>query len=73
MQDLPISPKQMAELLRLARTDTGKQILSLLQKQIGPELKKSLDEKDYENAKLLTEEFIKDPKIKSLLSQLGGH
>ena len=71
MQDLPITPKQMAELLSLAKTQEGRKIMKLLQQQIGPELKNALDQKDYNHAKNLVEEFIKDPQVKSLLAKLG--
>lgn len=72
MQELPITPKQMAEFMKLARTDAGKKILNLLQRDHGPALRSALDQKDYEAAKNIVKDFLDRPDVKALMQQLGG-
>ena len=71
MQELPISPRQMAELMKLAQTEPGKRLLSLLQKEKGPELRQALSTRDYEEAKRILLAFTADEEVKTLLRQLG--
>lgn len=71
MQQLPISPKQMAELMNLMRTAPGKQLMNMLQKEKGPELRKALDQQDFEAARRILGDFLENPQVKDLLRQLG--
>ena len=71
MQQLPISPKQMAELVKLMKTEPGRQLYSLLQKEKGPMLQKALDQNDFEAARRLMQDFMEDPRVKDLLARLG--
>ena len=71
MQELPITPKQLAELIKLARTEPGKQLLELLQKKKGQKLKSALDRQDYGEMKSLVEDFLRNPEVAQLLQQLG--
>ena len=71
MPELPITPKQMAELMKLAGTDAGKQLLSLLQREKGPELRQALNRQDYTKAKTIVREFMEEPEVRALLRQLG--
>lgn len=71
MQELPITPKQLAELIKLARTEPGKQLLELLQKEKGRKLKSALDRQDYGEARSLVEDFLRNPEVAQLLQQLG--
>ncbi len=71
MQELPITPKQMAEFMKMAKTDAGKKILNLLQRDHGPALRAALDCKDYEKAKLIVQDFLERPDVKDLMQQLG--
>lgn len=71
MQELPITPKQMAEFMKMAKTDAGKKILNLLQRDHGPALRAALDRKDYEKAKLIVQDFLERSDVKDLMQQLG--
>ena len=71
MPQLPISPKQMAELMNLMRTAPGKQLMNMLQKEKGPELRRALDQQDFEAAKRILGDFLENPQVKDLLRQLG--
>ena len=71
MQQLPISPKQMAELMNLMRTAPGKQLMNMLQKEKGPELRRALDQQDVEAARRILGDFLENPQVKDLLRQLG--
>ena len=71
MPDLPISNQQMAELMKIASTDTGKKLLNLLQAEKGPALRQALNRQDYSQAKKIITSFLQDPRAKDLLKQLG--
>lgn len=71
MQELPITPRQMAELMKLAQTGPGKQLLNLLKREKGPELQRALSRSDYETAKAIVGDFMQRPDVKELLQQLG--
>ena len=71
MPELPISPKQMAKLLKLAGTPQGKRLLTLLQQSSGPELRDALNREDYERARQIVGAFLLDPEAAELLRQLG--
>ena len=72
MQQLPISPKQMAELMKLIKTAPGKQLMDMLQREKGPELRKALDLQDFEAARRILGDFLENPQVKDLLKQLGN-
>ena len=72
MQELPISPMQMAKLLKLAGTPQGKRLLELLQKSSGPALKAAIAREDYEAVRRIVSTFLSDPEAAELMRQLGG-
>lgn len=69
--ELPVTPQQMQELMKLAGTEPGKKLLSMLQHQAGPELRRALSQKNYEKVKVIIKEFMKDPNVQKLLRELG--
>ena len=68
--ELPLDQNQMKELMKLAGTEPGRKLLSLLVRSSGPELRQALNRKDYDRAKVILGEFIKDPQVRELLKQL---
>ena len=72
MQELPITPKQMAKLIKLAGTPQGKRLLELLQKSSGPALREALGREDYEGVRRIVSAFLSDPEAAALMRQLGG-
>lgn len=70
MDKLPVTPKQMAELMKVASSPAGKQILYLLQKDHGPALEEALSRKDYQKAKAIAGSFLEREDVKVLLKQL---
>ncbi|MBQ7801563.1 MAG: hypothetical protein IJ375_04495 [Oscillospiraceae bacterium] len=64
----------MQEAMRLAGTPAGQQLLALLQKNGGAELKAAMDQAaagDYEQAKKALSSLLADPEAKKLLDRLG--
>ena len=64
----------MQEALRLAQSDTGQQLLSLLRAQDGDTLKQAMDQAaagDYENMISTMSALLAAPEAKALLEQLG--
>ena len=72
MQQLPISPKQMAELMKLIQTAPGKKLMNMLKREKGPELHRALDLQDFEAARRIIGDFLENPQVKELLKQLGN-
>ena len=70
MQELPISQEQMAELMKLAGTVTGRKLLHLLQKKQGPSLKKAMDTGNYAQVKEIVKAFMADPEASELLKEI---
>ena len=70
MQELPISQQQLAKLMHLAGTPTGKRLLNMLQQENGPALQAAMHQKDYERAKEILHAFMEKPEVKILLKQL---
>ena len=75
----PSSEKQqnisMQEAMRLAQTDTGKQLLQLLRQQNGQQLQTAMDQAaagDYESVKKTMSSLLQNEQVKQLLQQLGG-
>ena len=71
MPELPITPRQMTKLLKLAGTPQGKRLLSMLQNTSGPALREALNREDYQRAKEIVGAFLMDPEAAELLRQLG--
>lgn len=65
----------MQELLRLAASPAGQQLIALLQKQAGSDFQNAMASAasgDYEPAKRAMEALMADPQAQKLLRQLGG-
>lgn len=62
------------EAMRLARSDTGQQLLTLLQTQNGDSLRRAMDQAaagDYEQVKQTMSTLLASPEARALLEQLG--
>lgn len=71
MQSMP----DMSQLLKLARSPAGQQLISLLQKNGGNELQTAIAQAslgNYEQAKNTLSSLFSDPETKALLKQLEG-
>lgn len=67
--DLP-----MSDILRLAASPAGQQLIALLQKQGGSDFQKAMSSAaagDYSQAKQAIEKMMADPKAQKLLGELG--
>ncbi len=65
----------MQEVLRLANSPAGQQLIALMQQQGGGEFQKAMASAasgDYRQAKQAIEALMTDPKAQQLLKQLGG-
>lgn len=74
MPELPISPKEMAELMRFARSDAGKQLFAMLQKNNSTALHTAMNQAtagDYEALKLTVQNFLATPEAKAMIEKLG--
>lgn len=63
------------EAMRMANSPAGQQLLQLLQQQNGSGLQNAMDSAaggDYNAAKKLLTQLLKDPQAKKLLEQMGG-
>ena len=64
----------MQEILRLANSPAGKQLIAMMQQQGGNELQKAMEKAaagDYTQAKQTIETMMSDPKAQQLLKELG--
>lgn len=65
--------KTIQEALRLANTEAGQQLISMLQKSSGSQIQAAMDQAaagDLTQAKQLISALLQDPKAKKLLEQL---
>ena len=65
----------MQEILRLANSPAGKQLIAMMQQQGGGEFQKAMASAatgDYSQARQAIEALMTDPKAQQLLKQLGG-
>ena len=65
----------MQEALRLAKSPAGQQLLALLRKTGGNNFQQAADHAsagDYEKARELLQQALKNPEAAALLKQLGG-
>ena len=68
------SDYSMQELLRLARSPAGQQLLALLQQQNGPQLQNviaSASAGDYQKARTGLAALLDSPEAKAILQQFG--
>ena len=64
----------MQEILRLANSPAGKQLIAMMQQQGGKEFQKAMANAaagDYTQAKRAIETMMADPKAQQLLKELG--
>lgn len=64
----------MQEVLRLAATPAGQQLIALLQQQSGSDFQSAMSSAaagDYTQAKRAVEKMMADPQAQKLLKQLG--
>jgi hypothetical protein len=65
----------MAKALRMAQSEAGQQLLSMLKHSGGQELDQAMNQAaagDYTAAKLLLNNLMKDPQAQELMKRLGG-
>lgn len=73
MPKLP-NPLPMQEILRLAASPAGQQLIALMKQQSGNEFQNAMDRAakgDYSQAKRAIETIMSDPKAQQLLKELG--
>lgn len=74
MQSKPESPMDYAELLRLAQSPAGQQLISALKQSQGSQLNAAMAKAamgDYSQAKKAITDFLSTPEAKELLQKLG--
>lgn len=74
MPELPITPKEMAELMRFAKSDAGKQLMSTLQKNNSAALHTAMAQanaRDYEALKQTVQSFLATPEAKAIIETIG--
>lgn len=74
MQSKPDSPMDYSELLRLAQSPAGQQLLAALQQSQGEQLNTAMVKAamgDYSQAKKAITDFLSTPEAQALLKQLG--
>lgn len=74
MQNKPDPSMDLTQILRLAKSPAGQQLMNLLQQQSGEELQTALAKAsagDYTQVKQTITEFLSTPEAKALLEQLG--
>ena len=67
-------PYSMAELMALANSPAGKELMKILQESAGADLRQAARKAsagDLEGAKSLLSPALKDPRIQTLLRQMG--
>lgn len=75
MENQANSPLNMSELLRLAQSPAGRQLMALLQQNGGDELQTAMAKAasgDYSMAKQALSGLLSSPEAQALLKQLGG-
>ena len=77
MEQNPKMPNQpsMQEMLRLAASPAGKQLIALMQQKGGEDLQKAMKlaaAGDYTQAKDALQSVLSDPQAQKLLNELGG-
>jgi hypothetical protein len=77
MEQNPKMPNQpsMQEMLRMAASPAGKQLIALMQQKGGEDLQKAMKlaaTGDYTQAKKTMESVLSDPQAQKLLKELGG-
>ena len=77
MEQNPKMPNQpsMQEMLRMAASPAGKQLIALMQQKGGEDLQKAMKLAamgDYTQAKKTMESVLSDPQAQKLLKELGG-
>ena len=73
-QNLP-NNLSMQEVLRLASSPAGQQLIAMMQQKGGSDFQKAMASAatgDYSQAKKAIEALMTDPKAQQLLKQLGG-
>lgn len=74
MQNKPDSPMDLSEIMRLAQSPAGQQLLALLQQRGGDELRSAMEKAsagDYSQAQKTINAFLSTPEAKALMDQLG--
>lgn len=66
----------MQEVMRLAQSDTGQQLLALLKRENGAALQQAMDQAaagDYAQVQKTISSLLTSPEAQALLRQLGGN
>ena len=69
------SPYSMSDIMAMARTPAGKELLAHLQRQNSGQLQKAMAcaaSGDYQNAQAALSHLLSDPEVRALLKKLGG-
>lgn len=75
MQNKPDPSMDLTQILRMAQSPAGQQLISMLQQQNGEALRSAMSKAsagDYSQAKKTISEFLSKPEAKALLEQLEG-
>lgn len=73
MENKPDSPVDLSEVMRMAQSPAGQQLLALLQKNNADELRSAMEKAstgDYSQARKTINAFLSTPEAKALLEQL---
>lgn len=74
MQSKPENPMNYAELLKMAQSPAGQQLIEALKQNQGQKLNAAMEKAaqgDYTQAKQAITDFLSTPEAKALLSKLG--
>lgn len=73
MEHKPDSPMDLSEVMRMAQSPAGQQLLALLQQSSGEELRDAMEKAsagDYSQAKKTINAFLSTPEAKALMEKL---
>lgn len=74
MQNKPESPMDMAEIMRMAQSPAGRQLIGALQQRGGEDLRQAMEKAaagDYSQARQMISALLDSPDMKKLLEQFG--
>ena len=73
-ENYDISPENMKESMKLANSDSGRQLYELLKRTQGQQLQSAMDQTasgNYEEVKRTLSSLLADPEARKLLSKMG--
>lgn len=69
------NPEAIQAAMRMARSEAGQQLLSMLNRKGGPELDQAMGlaaSGDYEAVKKILSKLMQDPQARELMDRMGG-